>query len=71
MLFRSKQEQQAQKTESKPQETDEQRRARLLAEIEASKPISHYVDDFDKMMKQAAQKNQSQSQSKSKAISMF
>ncbi|ANJ73126.1 MULTISPECIES: hypothetical protein [Burkholderiaceae] len=68
---KQKQEQQAQKTESKPQETDEQRRARLLAEIEASKPISHYVDDFDKMMKQAAQKNQSQSQSKSKAISMF
>ncbi|KAB0640638.1 hypothetical protein F7R25_03850 [Burkholderia stagnalis] len=43
-------------------ETEEQRRARMLAEIEASKPIASYVDDFERMKKAAQSKPQSQAQ---------
>lgn len=71
---KQQQQQLAQNPQSKAQETDEQRRARLLKEIEASKPISAYVDDFDKMMKQQAQQsknNQEQAQKRARTISMF
>lgn len=71
---KQKQEQQlAKNPQSKPQETDEQRRARLLKEIEANKPISSYVNDFDKMMKQQAQRTQSreQEQKRGRIISAF
>ena len=59
---------QSAKVEPQPRtETEEQRRARMLAEIEANKPIASYVDDFERMKKMA----QAKSQSQARAVSVF
>lgn len=50
-------------------ETDEQKRARMLAEIEANKPISAYVNEFERMKRMAA--GQSQGQAKARVLSSF
>ncbi|CAD9228029.1 conserved hypothetical protein [Burkholderia cenocepacia] len=49
------------------QETEEQKRIRMLAEIEANKPISAYVNEFERMKRMAA--GQSQGQAKSRILS--
>ncbi|ANJ72220.1 hypothetical protein A9Y76_06975 [Ralstonia insidiosa] len=51
------------------QENEEQKRTRMLAEIEANKPISAYVDEFERMKRMAA--GQSQGQKKSRVLSAF